>query len=113
MDIWHVGGAVSAVDPDATAFYGRQAAFLVNAEANWIEPSDDDANFHWVRAFIDDVTPFSDGSRYLNFAGFQEEGDQMMRNAFAGHYQRLAELKQKYDPDNLFRLNQNVKPNGA
>ncbi len=112
-DIWHVGGAMTEIDPDTTAFYGRQAAFLLNAEANWNDPANDDGNFRWVRDFISDMAAFSDGSRYLNFAGFQEEGDKMMRGAFGAHYQRLVELKQKYDPTNLFRLNQNVKPTGA
>ena len=59
---------------------------------------------------LEALRPFSDGSRYLNFAGFQEEGDAMMQDAFANKYQRLAELKAKYDPTNLFRLNQNIKP---
>jgi FAD/FMN-containing dehydrogenase len=49
-------------------------------------------------------------SRYLNFAGFQEEGDEMMRKAFGESYRRLVALKNRYDPTNLFRLNQNIKP---
>ncbi len=53
---------------------------------------------------------FSDGSRYLNFAGFQEEGDAMMRAGFGAQYERLRALKAKYDPHNLFSLNQNIKP---
>jgi FAD/FMN-containing dehydrogenase len=63
-----------------------------------------------VRDFIADMAEFSDGSRYLNFPGFQEEGDEMMRQAFGTKYERLAALKQKYDPTNFFRLNQNIKP---
>ena len=51
-----------------------------------------------------------DGSRYLNFPGFQEEGEEMMRKSFGGQYEHLIALKQQYDPSNLFRLNQNVKP---
>lgn len=109
-DIWHVGGAVSRVGADESAFYGRQAAFLLNPEANWIDAKDDTANIQWVRHFIDDMAPFSDGSRYLNFAGLQEEGDEMMRKAFGPQYERLKALKQEYDPHNLFQLNQNVKP---
>lgn len=64
---------------EASAFNGRQAAFLLNAEANWDDPSDDAANISWARDFIAAMEPFSDGSRYLNFPGFQEEGDAMMR----------------------------------
>ena len=112
-DVWHIGGAVSKTDARATAFYGRHASFLVNPEANWVKPADDDANIGWARGFVDSLAPFSDGSRYLNFAGFQEEGEAMMRGAFGAHYERMAELKRKYDPTNLFRLNQNVKPDGT
>jgi FAD/FMN-containing dehydrogenase len=110
-DLWHVGGAVARVSADESAFFGRQASFLVNPEANWIDAADDTANLDWVRRFIDDLQPFSDGSRYLNFAGFQEEGDAMMQQSFGPQYARLAALKRKYDPSNLFRMNQNVKPN--
>ena len=59
------------------------------------------------------MEPFSDGSRYLNFAGLQEEGQAMIRTAFGPQYARLAALKAKYDPTNLFRLNQNVSPADA
>lgn len=109
-DLWHIGGAVKHMNADESAFFGRDAAYLLNPEANWIEPENDDANIEWVREFIDDMAEFSDGSRYLNFAGFQEEGDTMMQAAFGKQYQRLVELKTKYDPDNLFNLNQNIKP---
>jgi FAD/FMN-containing dehydrogenase len=110
VDLWHVGGAVSRIGEKDSAFHGRHATFLLNPEANWEDPEDDEANIAWVRNFIADMQEFSDGSRYLNFPGFQEEGDQMMRDAFGEKYQRLAELKRKYDPTNFFSLNQNVKP---
>jgi FAD/FMN-containing dehydrogenase len=64
----------------------------------------------WLRELIGDMEEFSDGSRYLNFAGFQEEGDRLIRDAFGPQYARLAQLKAKYDPHNLFSRNQNVKP---
>jgi FAD/FMN-containing dehydrogenase len=109
-DIWHVGGAVSRQSAEASAFHGRQAAFLLSPEANWIDAEDDYANLSWLRDFIDDMEAFSDGSRYLNFPGFQEEGDQMIRSAFGEQYARLARLKRAYDSTNLFHLNQNIKP---
>lgn len=109
-DIWHIGGAVKRAAPETSAFYGRQASFLLNPEANWEDPADDQANIDWVRALIADVEPFSDGSRYLNFPGFHEEGDAMIRAGFGPQHSRLAQLKAKYDPTNLFRLNQNIKP---
>jgi FAD/FMN-containing dehydrogenase len=109
-DLWHVGGAVTRVSPDESAFHGRQASFLLNPEANWVDAKDDDVNISWARDFVDDMEPFSDGSRYLNFPGFQEEGDEMMRKSFGDKYARLQELKQRYDPNNVFKLNQNIKP---
>ena len=112
-DLWHIGGAVKRTSAEASAFNGRQAAFLLNPEANWDDPADDAANISWVHDFIADMEQFSDGSRYLNFAGLQEEGEAMMRAAFGPQYERLVALKPKYDPTNLFRLNQNVSPADA
>ena len=71
---------------------------------------DDAANLTWVRKFVAALKPYSDGSRYLNFAGFQEEGEEMMMGAYGPQYSRLRGLKRKYDPDNFFRVNQNIKP---
>lgn len=110
VDLWHVGGAVARVSPEESAFNDRQAAFLLSPEANWEDPEEDEANITWLREFIADMQEFSDGSRYLNFAGFQEEGDAMMRKAFGPQYERLVALKTKYDPTNVFSLNQNIKP---
>jgi hypothetical protein len=109
VDIWHIGGAVTQNDDGA--FQGRDAAFLLSPEANWESSDDDEANLTWLRDFIADMQEFSDGSRYHNIAGFQEEGDAMMRASFGPKYGRLAALKKKYDPTNFFSLNQNIKPN--
>lgn len=109
-DVWHVGGAVSRGPAGGSAFNGRQAAYLINPEANWEDPADDAANIAWVRELVADLEQFSDGSRYLNFAGMQEEGQQMIRSAYGPQFDRLLELKRQFDPENLFRLNQNVDP---
>ncbi len=109
-DLWPVGGAVKRFNGEHGAFYGRHAAFVLNPEANWEEAADDQVNIEWVRSFVDAMADYSDGSRYLNFPGFQEEGDAMMQAAYGPNYERLAQLKQKYDPTNLFRLNPNIKP---
>ncbi len=109
-DLWHIGGAVKRAGPDESAFSGRDAAFLLSPEANWLDAADDEANLRWVRDFVADMAPFSDGSRYLNFAGFQEEGDDMIRASYGAQHARLQALKRQYDPGNLFRLNQNIKP---
>jgi hypothetical protein len=109
-DIWHIGGAVTRTSEEASAFHGRHMSFLLSPESNWEKPEDDEVNISWLRNFIEDMQEFSDGSRYLNFPGFQEEGDEMMRTSFGKKYERLAALKRKYDPTNFFSLNQNIKP---
>ncbi len=109
-DLWHIGGAMQRVGAAQSAFYGRHAAYLLNPEANWDGSEGDAANVAWVQQFIAAMQPWSDGSRYLNFAGFQEEGDAMMRDSWGAQYERLRELKATYDPTNLFSLNQNIKP---
>lgn len=109
-DVWHLGGAIRRVGEEAMAFSGRSVPYLLNPEANWADPRDDQANIGWARQFVEAMQPFSDGSRYLNFPGFLEEGEKTMRATFGAKYQRLVALKNKYDPTNLFRLNQNVKP---
>jgi len=111
-DLWHIGGAIKRSGEDHAAFNGRHANFLLNIEANWVEPENDQANIKWVREFLDQMKPFSDGGLYLNFAGLQEEGESMMKGAYGPNYARLAALKAKYDPQNLFRLNQNIQPAG-
>ena len=113
VDLWHIGGAVRRTGTKESAFFGRHAAFLLSPESNWEKMEDDEVNVNWLREFVADMAEFSDGSRYLNFAGFQEEGDEMMERSFGPQYRRLVALKEKYDPSNLFRLNQNIKPNGV
>lgn len=112
-DIWHVGGAVKKAPIDGSAFRGRDATVLLSPSSHWIDPAEDVRNIAWVRGFVGAMEQYSDGSRYLNFAGFQEEGEAMMRSSFGPHYDRLLALKRRYDPANLFRLNQNIDPAGG
>jgi FAD/FMN-containing dehydrogenase len=109
-DLWPIGGGVREFGGDTSAYYGRHAAYLVNPEANWRAAQHDAANVAWVRTFIDALAEHSDGSRYLNFAGFQEEGESMMRQGYGPHYDRLVALKRTYDLDNVFQLNPNIPP---
>ena len=74
------------------------------------DSTDDDPNISWLHALIAEMERYSDGSRYFNVAGFQEEGDAMMAAAFGDRYERLVALKNQYDPGNLFSLNQNIAP---
>ncbi|MFW5713102.1 MAG: FAD-binding oxidoreductase [Brevefilum sp.] len=109
-DLWHVGKGIKCYGSEHGAFNGRQAEFLLNPEANWFNKADDQANIEWVRSFLEAMKPFSSGGLYLNFAGLQEEGDDMMKSAYSNHYERLAALKKAYDPENLFRVNHNIEP---
>ncbi|QLG62126.1 FAD-binding oxidoreductase [Halorarum salinum] len=113
VDVWQLGGAIERVDVEDSAFAGRHAPFLLGVEANWERPEDDDANVEWVRDCLDDMRQFSDGSVYLNFPGFLEGGDELMRSTFGPTYERLVALKNEYDPTNLFSLNQNITPSGS
>ncbi|WP_225335262.1 FAD-binding oxidoreductase [Halomicrobium urmianum] len=99
VDVWHLGGAIDRTDPAAGAFAGRGAPFLLGVEANWEAPATDDANVQWVRDCVADMCRFSDGTVYLNFPGFFEEG---ASGAFGPSYERLAALRDEYDPTGLF-----------
>lgn len=108
IDVWQLGGAIADVDVSESAFAGRHAPFLLGVEANWEDPANDGTNIAWVRDCLDDMRQFSDGSVYLNFPGFFEEGDEMMRTTFGSAYDRLVALKDEYDPTGLFRAGQNT-----
>ena len=110
VDIWHMGGAVSRINVNESAFSGRHAPYLLGIEANWESQHRDATNMTWARRCIEAMLPFSDGSEYLNFPGLLEHSEEMLRRTFGDSYERLRELKNKYDPTNLFRLNANIKP---
>ena len=102
IDLWFQGGAMSRVAPDATAFGDRSAPVLVGIEANWHGEDTDAANVAWARRCVEAMRPFSDGSTYLNFPGFWEEGESLQRAAHGANYERLQAIKQRYDPNGLF-----------
>ncbi len=108
--IWKFGGAVQRIAPDATAFGDRSMPFMLSLDAIWSKPREDEANISWVRNTWQDMQRHSTGRMYLNFPGLGE-GDHLVRDAFGAEiYTRLQEIKKKYDPSNLFRLNQNILP---
>jgi FAD/FMN-containing dehydrogenase len=109
IDVWFQGGAMGRIGADESAFGDRSAPILIGIEANW-EVGEDEANIAWARACYADMRRFSDGGVYLNFPGFLEEGQGLMRDAYGENYERLVALKNEYDPANLFRLNQNIEP---
>jgi hypothetical protein len=108
--VWHQGGAMSRVGETETAYGGRDAAFLVTGEASWDDPALNEEAIGWGRAFWDAVGQYSTGGLYLNFAGLGEEKEALVKAGYGANYERLAALKAKYDPANLFRMNLNIAP---
>jgi FAD/FMN-containing dehydrogenase len=103
-----LGGAVSRVPNDATAYGHRDGQFVLNVHGRWESRAKDAACIGWTRDLFQATAPFATGSVYVNFLT-QDEGDRV-RAAYGRNYDRLSQLKNKYDPRNLFRLNQNIRP---
>ncbi len=112
IDVWYQGGAMARVAEETTAFANRGAPYLVGIEGNWDHTADSERNVAWVRDTFADMRHFSTGGIYLNFPGFLEEGEQLLREGYGSNYERLSEVKAKYDPGNLFRFNANIAPKG-
>jgi FAD/FMN-containing dehydrogenase len=110
LDLWQLGGSMSRIGAQDTAFGDRSAAYMVGIESNWEHREDDDACIGWARKAFGALEPLSTGQQYVNFPGFYEDGEKMMRQTFGANLDRLAAVKRKYDPTNLFRLNHNVSP---
>ena len=107
----HLGGATSRLPKDETAYFHRDAGYHVEIISAWQDPADDEKNVRWTRELSEAMRPFGTGGVYVN--GLGDEGEERVRAAYsAATYERLAALKKKYDPTNLFRLNQNIKPPG-
>jgi FAD/FMN-containing dehydrogenase len=103
-----VGGAISRVPHEATAYTHREAQFVLNVHGRWADSSKDEVCVGWARALFNAAAPFATGGVYVNFMS-QEEGERV-RAAYGSNYERLVALKNKYDPSNLFRMNQNIRP---
>ncbi|WP_020579865.1 FAD-binding oxidoreductase [Actinopolymorpha alba] len=110
LDVWQLGGALSRVGVDETAFGGRSAPFMIAIEANWQRPEDDRANIAWGRQVYGVLEPYAAGGEYVNFPGFYEDGAKVVRDTFGANLDRLVAVKNRYDPTNLFRLNHNIQP---
>ncbi len=104
----HLGGAVTRVPNEATPYGHRDAQFVMNVHGRWDDPMKDQECIGWARGLFDAAAPFATGAVYVNFLT-QEEQDRI-RAAYGPNYDRLAVLKRKYDPTNLFRMNQNIRP---
>jgi len=108
-----VGGVMSEVARDAMAFDHRDARFNLLVVAAWHDRAEDHRNIEWARRVWQAMQPFSSGGLYANYMEEGGEGAARIRQAFGpGKYERLVAIKRKYDPDNLFRMNQNIAPSG-
>jgi FAD/FMN-containing dehydrogenase len=107
--LFQLGGAISKVKEDDSAFSGRTARHAITIDGVWSDPEGPDDDTAWVRDFFASLQPFSTGGVYVNFLG--DEGQDRVKASYgADKYDRLVALKNKYDPTNFFRLNQNIEP---
>jgi hypothetical protein len=104
----HLGGAVARVAEADTAFSNRRAAYAYNLVSSWEDASEDDLHESANRELATVLGGFSTGGVYVNFLG--DEGDARVRSAYGANYRRLTQLKKRFDPHNLFNLNQNIAP---
>ena len=104
----HLGGAVNRVAPDATAYPHRDVEFVINVHTRWQQADDDADHIVWARSFFDETAPFATGGVYVNF--MPEDETARVHAAYGANYARLARIKATYDPENVFRSNQNIRP---
>jgi FAD/FMN-containing dehydrogenase len=110
LAIWHYGGALRRVGEQETAFGSRNTPYLFSVDSIWDDLLDSERIIAWSREQIAALQPYSSGGMYVNFPGFGEGGEAQVRSAYGVNYERLVEIKTKYDPGNLFQMNQNIKP---
>jgi FAD/FMN-containing dehydrogenase len=117
FDIHHMGGAFGRVPADATPFPDRSAVYWLNIYGFWPDPADDAARVAFVRRFARAMRPHASGGQYVNFLGAEEGQDRASASRAAAlavygpeKLRRLADVKRRYDPENVFRLNHNIRP---
>jgi FAD/FMN-containing dehydrogenase len=108
VHIYPINGACHRVPADATAFAYRDANFATVIAGMWPDPADNEANIAWVRNYYEATAPHSEAGGYVNFMAGDDQG--RIQANYGGNYGRLVEVKRAYDPDNLFHLNQNIRP---
>lgn len=109
IHVWNLGGAVARVADEATPFGNRATQHMIDVIGHWPEPALEAATRAWVKTTFDSLAPFGSGA-YVNFMS-EDDTERSKSEAYGeSRYRRLSELKRRYDPDNVFRLNQNIKP---
>jgi FAD/FMN-containing dehydrogenase/ketosteroid isomerase-like protein len=103
-----LGGQAGRPAPGDTAYPHRDALYVMNVHTRWDDPADDARCIAWARDFFSAAAPYATGSVYVNF--LTQDESERTADAYGENYQRLAQIKQQYDPDNLFRTNQNIRP---
>ncbi|HEY7219211.1 MAG TPA: FAD-binding oxidoreductase [Candidatus Binatia bacterium] len=103
-----IAGAPNRIAPDAMAYGHRDAKFVLNVHGRWDEAKDDQKCMGWARDFFKASAPYASAGAYVNFMT-EEENDRVVA-AYGSNYNRLVQIKKRYDPDNIFHLNQNIKP---
>lgn len=106
-----MGGATNRVAADATVYAHRDVTFVMNVHTRWDTPAEDEACVSWARTFFEATAPFATGGVYVNF--MPDDETDRVGAAYGSNTDRLAQVKQAYDPDNLFRVNWNVAPANA
>jgi FAD/FMN-containing dehydrogenase len=107
--IEHFHGQVTRFDPTATAFPHRDRSYNNLIIGQWVDPADTKENTLWVKDTYNSLEPFFSSSRYVNYLDDDEQADAVPK-AYGVVYDRLVEVKRRYDPDNVFHLNQNIDP---
>ena len=109
VTLWAQGGAISRIPEETMAFTGRQAPFWLGVESDWDDAADDAALIEWGRTTMAALEPFTAAGHYVN--DVIETGRDVVRDVYGdAKYERLVGLKRAFDPDNVFRLNQNIEP---
>ncbi|MGE5805829.1 MAG: FAD-binding oxidoreductase [Ignavibacteria bacterium] len=103
-----LGGVINKIPAKATAFARRDTQFVLNLHGRWEDAAKDELCISWARKLFDACTPYASGSVYVNFMTSEEQD--RVRQAYGSNYDRLVELKNKYDPNNFFNFNLNISP---
>jgi hypothetical protein len=107
--LFQIAGALNRLEEDYSPGGNRNARYVLNLAGSWEQAGEDTANIEWVREAWNDMKSFSTGGTYINFLT-EDEGPERIEAALGQGLRRLAEIKAKWDPQNMFRTNRNIKP---